>query len=172
MSSLEEIALKKSAIDLERLVESYKGEFEAMKRLHAAQGKLRSSATITATIDSSKGVFTLFRDICMKHLQSLIDDTIVLTEPSIKNVKSSISDMFLDAYATTFEVMTKSTKIAGRPELRDRFMPDIEKEKKTTLSEVLMFIDAGVISKRNKGIKGVIKSAVGSLSKLLGSPSS
>lgn len=172
MASLEEISLNKISIDLERLVEKYNGDIEAMKRLHAAQGKLRSGATIIATINSSKNAFISLRDICIKHLQSLVDDSVVLTETSIQNVKSKISGMFLQLYGTTFEAMTKSTAIASKPDLRDRYMPDIEKEKENTLSEVAMFIDGGVISKRNKGIKGVIKTAVGGLSKLFGSPSS
>ena len=153
-------------------MESYRGEFEALKRTHAAQGKLKSGATIIATIESSKKAFMSLRDICIKNLQNLVDDSVVLTETSIQKVKSEISGKFIELYGVTFEIMTKSTSIAGKPDLRDRYMPDIEKEKDNTLKEVTMFIDGGVISKRNKGIKGIAKAAFGGLSKLFGSPSS
>lgn len=170
MENLENIAAKKLEIEVERLKESFQKDLEAMISLHASKGLVRSGATIQATIDLSKRLFFSFRDICNNVIQDTIDGSVFVSESSANEIKSSISNMFLQLYGETFSAMTKYTKLASKPDLRDRFMPEIEKERKNTLSEVTMFIDARLITKRNKGIKGAIKSFTGILSKLFGSP--
>ena len=170
MENLESIATKKIEIELVRLKESFQKDLEAMISLHAAKGLVRSGATIQSTIDLSKGIFFSFRDICNNIIQDTIDNSVFVSESSSNEIKSTISNMFLQLYGETFSAMTKYTKLASKPDLRDRFMPEIEKEKENTLSEVTMFIDARLIAKRNRGIKGAIKSITGVLSKLFGSP--
>ena len=170
MDNLETIAVKKLEIEIERIKEDFQKDLNAMINLHASKGLVRSGNTIQATIDLSKGVFFNFRDICKNVILDTIDNSVFISESSANEFKSSISEMFLQLYGETFGAMTKYTELASKTNLRDRFMPEIEKEKENTLLEVTMFIDTRLITKRNKGIKGLIKSIIGSLSKLFGSP--
>ena len=133
-------------------------------------GVADDTITIQATIDLSKGLFFSFRDTCNKIVQDAIENSLVVSDKSATELRGTISGMFLQLYGESYSAMTKYTELSGRPNLRDRFMPEIEKEKNNTLSEVNMFIDSGLITKRNKGIKGAIKSVTGVFSKIFGSP--
>ena len=170
MDSLEKIAAKKLEIEFERLKESFQKDLDAMISLHASKGLVRSGATIQATIDLSKGVFFKFRDVCNKVIEETIESSVFVSELSKNELKSFISNLFVQLYGETFSAMTKYTKLASKPNLRDRFMPEIDKEKENTLSEVYLFIDAKLITKRNKGIKGLIKGFTGIFTKIFGSP--
>jgi hypothetical protein len=172
MTSLDEIALQRISIEFDRLRETVRKDSIAMHRLHAAKGSLRSGQTIAAEIDNGKNAFHSLRDSCINQIRIISEETVVLAEPTIIGLKSSISCMFTELYGITFETMTKSCELSSKPDLRDRYMPEIENEMNSALSEVKLFIDERVIAKRNRGIKGVSKSLLGWVSKLFTSGAS
>jgi hypothetical protein len=172
MTSLDKIALQRISIEFERLREETQNDSVAMHKLHAAKGKLGSGQTITEEIKNGKNAFCSLRDLCINQIGIVTNETLVLPETTIADMKSSISSIFVELYGVTFETMTKSCKLAGKPDLRDRYMPEIEKEMSTALSEVKLFIDERVIVKRNRGIKGVSNMLFGWFSKIFTSGAS
>lgn len=166
MSDIADIALRKISIDFTRLIDKLKTDSEAMHSRHAAEGMLRSGATIAWEVENCKGAFHSLRDICNRHVQPLIDESIVLSESSLLNFKAKISDSFLELNSEAFETMTKSCNHSSKPQLREEFMPEINNEMIITRTEVNLFIDEKVLFKRNRGIRGATKSAIGWLSKI------
>lgn len=172
MKTLEDIAIEQIGIERGRLLDSYRQDIEAMKRLHAAQGKLKSGATIKATIESSKNLYRQFRDLSISKVKIAIDDSIIFPEASVQKLKGAIESMSSQMHGNIYAIMADICKLAGKPELCERLMPEIMTEKEETLSEIYLQIDSGVISKRNKGVKGIVKSLFGWVSKAFGSPAS
>ena len=62
MDNLEDIAVKRISIELERLIEKVRGDSKAMHSLHASKGLVRSGATIAAEVEIGKNAFFSFRD--------------------------------------------------------------------------------------------------------------
>ena len=167
MNDLGDITIERIKIEFGRLEEKIRENSKAMHNKHAAIGKLRSGQTIVAEIENCKIAFKEFRDICIQKLKIMSDEAVFLTEGAVSKVKTSISKMYNELHGITFETMTKSCELSSKPELRDRYMPDIEKEMNNTLSEVNLFIDERIISKRNQGIKDAFKTIFGGIKKLL-----
>lgn len=167
MNDLSDITIQRIKIELGRLKEKVQEDSKAMHNMHTAKGKLRSGATIVAEIEIGKNAFKSFRDICIQNLQVMSDEAVFLTEASVSKVTTSISEMYIELHGSTFENMTKSCELSSKPELRERYMPEIQNEMNNTLSEVKLFIDERIISKRNQGIKGVFKTIFGGIKKLL-----
>ena len=166
MKDLGLITIERIQIELGRLKERIQTDSREMHNTHSQKGLLRSGATIKAQIRISQDAFFELRDICIKHLRVMADEAFFLNEASVSNVKSSISEMFSELNDLTFETMTKSCELSSKPELRERCMPEVDNESASTLSEVNLFIDERIISRRNRGIKGVIGSLFSAVKKL------
>ena len=167
MNDLGDITIERIRIELGRLKEKVREDSKAMHNMHAANMKLRSGATIDAEIEIGKNAFKSFRDTCIQKLQVMSDEAVYLTEASVSKVKTSISEMYTELHGLTYENMTKSCELSSKPELRDKYMPKIENEMDNTQSEVILFIDERIISKRNQGIRGVFKTIFGGIKKQL-----
>ena len=172
MTSLADIAIEQIGIERGRLIDSYRQDIEAMKRRHAARGKLRSGATIKATIEASKDLFREFRDLSIAKVTVAIEDSIIFPEAAIEKLKGSIAEMSLEMHGIAYTTMADTCRLAGKPELCERYMPEIENEREQTLSEIDLHIASGVIAKRNRGVKGIVKSLFGWASKIFGFPAS
>ena len=136
MTSLDKIALQRISIEFQRLQEKVQRNSTAMHKIHAAKGKLGSGQTITEEIENGKNAFSALRDSCVHQIEIVTDGNLVLAEPTISDLKSEISSIFFELYGVTFQTMSKSCQLSGKPGLRDRYMPEIDKEMNKALSKV------------------------------------
>ena len=165
MNDLCDITIQRLKIELGRLKEKVQENSKAMHNMHAAKGILRSGATIAAEIEIGRNAFKSFRDICIQNLQVMSDEAVFLTGVSISRITTSISEMYTELHGSIFENMTKSCEHSSKPELRERYMPEIENEMNNTLSEIKLFIDERIISKGNQGAITMLKLFVSHCSK-------
>lgn len=112
----------------DELVVAFESDFEVLLRRHSSEGMLRSGKTIKSTIALISSlhdqlyteVLTYIDILKLEYCSSLESEVSELVENTLKYIEPKMLSVF-----------QKSTKIAGKPELYERLLPDVINEEST-----------------------------------------
>ena len=148
--------LRLIVIDLVKILDD---NIDAMLREHAAKGLVHSGITIKRTMGFiAEGNHSLYKEI-IDHLKSLNIDYYPNIDRDIQLLAESVQNLFK---SESLLRLYKSTEHAGKPDLYERMIPDVEAGMASERAKFQNTLNATIVQlKLNKQISPIIKALWG-----------
>lgn len=143
---------EKLRLVIKELLATLDNDYEAMLRMHAAKGLLRSGNTIKATMNLISCSDANFYSEVLDHIDTLKLQYNSTIESDIVQLTNNAQDSFK---VKVIEKFTKSTEVTNSAKLFDRLLPDVETDLANNRAVFLNSLNAKIID-----IKKTSKSSI------------
>lgn len=168
MNKILKIADKKIDSGLQRILDDFDESYEAMLRLHAAKGLLKSGNTIKKTMTQITESADALRDIIINVSEWVVKESIYVPL-SIKEELNELCECYFGSlHEETMGFLQDATEKAGNPKLFKQMAREVEDGISRAHNEAELEIEAIVATNRSRGIKGIAKYIFSLVSKLWG----
>ena len=168
MSNLDQLANAKVGAATQRQAEKLDADVEALKRLNAAKGLLKSGATVKQVIRLCEGSFVAIRDAASTEFGWVIQESLwvspSLPEQLIAHARQHLQVIF----EASEKHLEKITNLVGHPDLYARLQPDLVAARDRAWTDISLALEGQVQVKKNRFWKGAGGKLFGWIPKLFG----